>query len=471
MRRTLLRVLAVLMMLVPLGADASVGAAPAPGLPAQIVDFTPDKTRMETYPSTDFSGGEPTAGTTDWRVVHGTGNAAELWLHATPEGRIYDLGGRYLNYSDDGGETWKSVRPLEPLVNGEGSVVMAPNGDILGVTWDPYAGDRVWTFKYTAAEDTWSYAPAPFHTPFWDRPGIDVIPGDFTSPTGEKVSYITMIKGFPHEAWQYSYDGLHYPFTTSLSVDAATTDPISEWLDVDPDPSLDYIQPLPVLGGAVTPVGGGKGVLGSLMFSGEDMRWHEFSLPSGEQLSGITQTDSRGYLHNVVRSGADAVYRMSADGGRTWSDGLTLPGIRPGDMKANAAAGVAAVSGVDGTQDVLYKLDISGSQPRILRHYLVGLGDDCRCQGIGFYGVQGGHRFDFHSVAILPDGRLAVSFMDSTTITNFPTLGTPVVAPALAVEQAPAAPPPPPPTDCRPGKGNPPASAARPPALPCRPSR
>jgi hypothetical protein len=261
------------------------------------------------------------------------------------------------------------------------------------------------------------------------------------------VSYVTLIKGFPHELWHYSYDGLHYPFTISKAVDGATTAQITEWLEVEADESFDYIQPLPVLGGSVTALGGGKGVFGSLMFSGEDMRWHRFSLPEGAMVGGITQTDSLGRIHNVARSGTDAVYRMSADGGRTWTE-LDLPNINPGDLKAHAAAGVAAVSGVTGTQDVLYKLDITGDEPKVLRHYVIGDGQDCRCQGIGFYGLQGGHRFDFHSVAILPDGRVAVSFMDSTTEMAFPTLAQPVIAPALAVEQ-----PSPPAEDLSPTEG------------------
>jgi hypothetical protein len=135
MRKTLLGFVALTLALGATGAAAT-STAPV-GLPAPIVDFTPDKIRMESYPSTDFSDVEPVEGSTDWRVVHGTGNAAELWLTVSPEGRLYDMGGRYINYSDDEGETWKSVRPLEPLVNGEGSVVMAPNGDVLGVTWGP----------------------------------------------------------------------------------------------------------------------------------------------------------------------------------------------------------------------------------------------------------------------------------------------------------------------------------------------
>jgi hypothetical protein len=443
MQRSVLGVLALVLVLGSSGAAASpsvpgavADVAVAPGLPAPVTDFTPEEIRLSDFATTDFTGEEPVSGTSPWRVVLGTGNAAELWLHASSDGRIYDFGGRYITYSDDDGQTWKTVRPLEPLVNGEGAVVQAPNGDIVGVTWDPYAGDRVLTFKYTAADGSWTYAADPFHTPFWDRPGIDVIPGDFTAPTGERVSYITLIKGFPHEVWHYSYDGLHYPFTTSRSVDGATTTAVSRWLDVDPDPSFDYIQPLPVLGGMVTPLGDGMGVSGSMLFDGGDMRWHRFSLPEGPALSGITQVDSLGRVHNVVRQGSDAAYRMSTDGGRTWTEDLVLAGINPGDMKANAAAGVAAVSGVRGTQDVLYKIDISGDAPRLLRQFEIGQGDDCRCSGVGFYGVQGGHRFDFHSVVILPDGRLAVSFMDSTTISSFPTIGLPVVAPALAIELA-----------------------------------
>lgn len=434
MKKALLGLLTLLLALGATSATADFERSMAPaGLPAQVVDFTPDGVDVKSYPVTDFSGDQPVEGSTAWRVVRGTGNAAELWLTASEQGRIYDFGGRYINYSDDDGQTWKSVRPLEPLVNGEGSVVMAPNGDVLGVTWDPYAGDRVWTFKYTAADKTWSYAVDPFHTPFWDRPGIDIVVGPFKAPTGETVPYITMVKGFPHDLWHYSYDGLHYPFTTSLAADRATNTPIKEWLDVKADASYDWIQPNQQGNNGVAALGAGKALLGSVMFSPTDMRWHSFSLPAGTMPGGNRQTDSKGRIHSVVRSGSNALYRMSADGGRTWTE-LELPGINPGDLRANAGVGVAAVSGVQGRQDVLYKLDISGDEPKILRRYMVGKGDDCRCSGVGFYGVQGGHRFDFHSVVILPDGRLAVSFMDSENITKFPTIGTPVVAPALAVE-------------------------------------
>ncbi|MFN2525845.1 MAG: hypothetical protein ABR505_06225 [Actinomycetota bacterium] len=416
-----------------LTADASVGPTQGVGIPAQVVEFEPYSIGNKTYPSTDYTAGKRAA-KTKWRVISGTGNAAEIWITTTSDGRLFDLGGRYINYSDDQGLTWRSVRPLEPLANAEGSVLGAPNGDVVGVTWDPYSGDRVLTYKYDAGEDTWSYMYNVLHTPFWDRPGIDVVPGNFTTPTGEKVPYITFINGLPHDPWYYSYDGLHYNNVSSFTADRQTTEPITEWPKVKASAAFDYVQPHYYF--PFTPLGGGRAITGTTrhsMFSAEDMRWHDFSLPSGKPFGGITQTDSKGRLHTVVGAGDGFQYRISSDGGKTW-ESLTVKGGQPGDFRANAAAGVAAVWALDKQQDLVYKIDISGDKPKLIRSYVVGLGDDCRCGGVGFYGASGGHRFDFSSLAIFPDGRVAVSFMDSTTLMPFPTLGLEVVAPALAIE-------------------------------------
>jgi hypothetical protein len=406
-------------------------------LPAQVVDFTPESTTVRTFPSTDYTdpAAGPRAATTDWRVVMGTGNAAELWLHGTQDGRLLDLGGRYVNYTDDGGVTWKSVRPAEPLVNAEGSVIAAPNGDVVAVTWDPYSGDRVITYKYVAAEKAWYYMYQPIHTPFWDRPMIDVVPGPFTDPLGNSVPYLTFINGLPHDPWQYSYDGLNYPGISYRSRDASSTPPISSWLDVKPDPMRDFTQvEADGLFFGFAPLDDGKAWSENLMFTREDMKWHRWTTPDGDTIEGPLQIDSRGWLHNVLRSGTGFEYRVSTDGGRSWST-VQVPEVgRPGDFKANAAAGVAAVWSLKGKKDVVTKLDITGAQPSVLGVYDVGLGDDSRTGGIGFYGLTGGHRFDFSSIVVLPDGRVAVSFMDSKTKMHFPTLGTEVVAPGLAVE-------------------------------------
>lgn len=429
--RSIIAALAVGGLLLAVGLVSGGGAAAqTAGIPIDPIPFEPSGMSQATYEVIDYTGDEPVHTTADFRIVNGTGNAAELWLTTTEEGRIYDLGGRYLNFSDDEGVTWQSVQNVEGMINGEGSVAVAPNGDVVGITWDPYSGDRVFAFKYDKAADQWYYQMNPFHTPFWDRPGIDVVPGPFDTPLGE-VPYITFINGFPHTEWWYSLDGLNYVVPTSLVADPMRTDEVEAWLDVQPAAHLDWIQSNQYFPFAA--LGGGNAIHGDLFWSGQDMAWHDFSLPDGAPLTGMTHTDSLGRFHNVRSVGGGTLYRMSDDGGRTWSEAL-VEGVRPGDFRANAAVGVAAVAAEEGTQDVVLKFDISGDEPVLTHRYDVGLGDDCRCQGVGFYGLNGGHRFDFLSISILPDGRFVSSFMDSTTIMPFPTLGQEVVAPALAVE-------------------------------------
>ena len=414
---------------------------------ARVVDWTPPvPTSTRSFPSTDFTDPVvgPRAGTTDWRVIGGTGNAAELWLHITNTGRLLDLGGRYVNYTDDQGLTWKSVQPLEPLVNAEGSVIQAPNGDVVAITWDPYSGDRVLTYKYNAAEKKWYYMYQPIHTPFWDRPMIDVVPGPFTDPLGTSHPYLTFVNGLPHDPWQYSYDGLNYPGISHRARDRGPA--VQSWLEVKPDPMRDYTQiATDGLFFSFAGLDDGKAWSeGNLLFDRADFRWHPWSTPDGQTIQGALQIDSRGWLHNVQGS----EYRLSPDGGRTWN-ALTLPPGMTGDYKANAAAGVAAVWALRGKKDMVFKIDITTSQPKLIREYEVGLGDDPRSGGVGFYGISGGHRFDFSSIGVFPDGRVAVSFMDSKTKIPFPTLSNPatcaikeiqpspceVVSPMLAIEQ------------------------------------
>ena len=432
-----------------LGAGAGNATAPVQvALPARVVDFTPMvPTTTRTFPTTDFT--DPTAGprqgTTDWRIVSETGNAAELWFTITSTGRILDLGGRYVNYSDDQGKTWKSVRPQEELVNGEGSIIQAPNGDVVALTWDPYSGDRVVTYKYTKATGQWQYMYMAQHTPFWDRPSIGVVPGEFTDEFGDKVPYLTWTNGFPHTHWQYSYDGLNYTGISSRSDDASDTTPISSWLDVKPDPMFDYIQPNEDLQQGLipkfAPLGEGNAWSDNYMFTASDMKWHDWSTPEGDEITGSLQVDSRGWLHNVQSASGGFLYRTSTDGGRSWNE-LEVSGASAADLRANGAAGVAAVSGRKnvagrGVQDYVYKIDISTPQPKLLREYLVGEGNDSRSGGIGFYGATGGHRFDFSSVGIFPDGRLAVTFMDAKTKVPFPSLANPATC---AVEDQPDGP-------------------------------
>jgi hypothetical protein len=141
-----------------------------------------------------------------------------------------------------------------------------------------------------------------------------------------------------------------------------------------------------------------------------------------------------------VPTGGGFDYRISADGGRTWrSVSVALPPrftIDQIDFRANRAMGVAAVAvhalNADtlNDQDFAYKFAITGNQPFLQRRYTVGLGDAGSAAGVG-----NSVRMDFQTIAILPDGRLALSFLDSTTHYPSPTTGQEQPRPALAIEQ------------------------------------
>ena len=417
-------------------------SAELPGLPAQVVDISPPRS-TETYPTTDLTQGR--TGTTTWTVVQATGNCCENYLQAASGGRLLDFGGSYLNYTDDGGTTWKSVRPIEPLVNGEGAVVVGPNGDILGVEWDPYSGDHLVAVKYDAAEGVWLYQEMPLKTPFYDREWIAVAPGPFTID-GRTVPYLTFVKGgFPSkELWLYSTDGLTYTQASSKFVDSTLNESESRTLPISASAAFDWIQPN--TNGGATPLGAG-GMLAAPDFPATEWSrfdgstWRGFTFPGGEEPDGAFQVDSQGRLHNVVPNGNSFTYRISSDGGSTWkSVVVSLPAgsnFEEWDFKANAQAGVAAVAihaqdtqlGVD--RDLVVKLDIGRKGPRALRIYQVGLADLGATAGVG-----NDVRFDFGTVAILPDGRVATSFLDSTTTSPSPTTGEERISPAVAIEGA-----------------------------------
>jgi hypothetical protein len=228
MRRPAL-ILTLVLGLVVLAATAGAGAVHAvsvPGLPAKVVSIT-RPTALKTYATVDYS--KKTVGKTTWRVVQGTGNCCEDYLTSTPKGRLLDFGGSFINYTDDQGLHWHQVQPLNPLVNGEGAIVVNPNGDIDAIGWDPYSGDHLQAFKYTAATKAWTYAEQPLHQPFYDREWITVLPGPFVI-NGQSYPYVTFVKGgYP---WKdpafYSTDGLTYTNASSMFLDETTGDACRE---------------------------------------------------------------------------------------------------------------------------------------------------------------------------------------------------------------------------------------------------
>ena len=199
-----------------------------------------------TRPTTTAKDGVPSkddrAGTTTWRIVQATGNCCENYLTSSADGRLHDFGGTYVNYSDDRGLTWTSVRPLTPLVNGEGTIGLAPDGDVAGVGWDPYSGDHLQAFKYEAETGRWLYTETPIHQPFYDREWVLVVPGPFTID-GQTVPYITFLKGgYPSkELWYWSTDGLNYVQVSSKFVDR-TLDGAAKSVATSAHPDGDSLQ-------------------------------------------------------------------------------------------------------------------------------------------------------------------------------------------------------------------------------------
>jgi hypothetical protein len=429
-------------------AGPATGQLPVP-LEAQVVPIAPPVSEA-TYPTRDYGkdgapSGNDRVGTTTWRIVEDTGNCCENYLTASSEGRLYDFGGTYINFSDDRGLTWSSVRPLTPDINGEGTISMAPGGDVVGVGWDAYSGDHLQAFKYEAETGRWLYTETPVHQPFYDREWVLVVPGPFTID-GRTVPYITFLKGGTptKELWYWSTDGLNYVQVSSKFVDK-TLDGTVRTPAVAVRADADWLQGNTNTG--MTALGAGGALAapdspdsGWSIFDGAAFSWSRVTLADGSAPRGLFQVDSIGRLHNVIPQGRSFTYRWSADNGGTWaSREVALPEgqvIEEIDFRANYAAGVAAVvvraQDTDGTdQDVVFKLGIGrkDASPRLLRRFDVGLGDLNATGGLG-----NDVRMDFQTIAVFPDGRVAVSFLDSTTQSTSPTTGAKRPSPAIAIE-------------------------------------
>ncbi|HJR44107.1 MAG TPA: hypothetical protein VJ927_00725 [Actinomycetota bacterium] len=413
-----------------LGLPATAHKAP-PNLDAVVVDAT-FLSDQASYPSIDFgrsgSARDDREGTSEWTTFFDTGNCCENYLTSSKDGRLMDFGGSYVNFTDDDGKTWKSVRPITPLQNGEGAIAVAPGGDVVGVEWDPYTGDHLLAFKYDVEDKKWIYAEMPVHAPFYDREWIASVPGPFTID-GQKVPYVSFIKGaWPSkEAWFYSTDGINYDRVMSKFLDQTVAGGQGgrTWVPTSGTPDSDWLQPN--TNGGIFPTGGGWAIASpDVPFSGGDwavlnpktLTWETFAPRGGAR--GRYQVDSAGTLHNVISEDNHFLYRVSTDGHRTWKTlKVPLPKghvIEEIDFRANRAVGIAAVA-IHGHErksqkdkDMLFTLDITKSTPRLANYYQVGLGDVNGASGVGAE-----IRFDFETVTILPDGRVAMSFYDTTT--------------------------------------------------------
>jgi hypothetical protein len=355
-----------------------------------------------------------------------------------PNGRLVEFGGTTPLYSDDEGQTWSKVVPVTPLVNGEGAVVAGPGGSVLAIGWDPYSGDHLQAFKYDPSTDTWYVAEVPLHSPFYDRPWITVAPGPWHLDDGSTSSYLTLVRGgYPSKDPELaSTDGLAYTTLTSPALDSAQDTTASGPLPDGPNPLADYWQPHPGAGTLPLTDGGllqltqaGDGDLASCPLTRlrtDTGTWQCYDLPTLD--SGITRQDSRGWLTRVLPSddGRQLQVRISKDGGESWGTATTLIPPNHGtleaplltDIKVNGALGIAAISArfddaAGHGQDMVFRLDVSRTTPRWLDTAYLGLGDIVTANDAS---GSAGDRFDFASVAILPDGHIAASYQDSTTL-------------------------------------------------------
>ena len=441
MRRSLIALAALAALAAGFGTRNAAGTR-ALALPASVVDIQ-RPVSTTSYSTTDY--GRHKTGTTTWRIVQGTGNCCENYLTATKAGRLLDFGGTYINFTDDRGLHWKQVQPATPLVNGEGTIDLAPNGDVIAIGWDPYSGDHLQAFKYEAFSGKWWWTEQPLHRPFYDREWVTVIPGPF-SIDGATYPYISFLKGgYPSkELWLYSTDGLTYDNASSKFLDDTQNGMKSEPLPTAKLPNADWTQGNSNTGLAALGAGGALAApdeLGgwSLLDPGS-LTWWGYQFPGSVDPQGLFQVDSAGRVHNVVPSGTGFDYRLSSDGGQSWKTvHVALPpkySIDQIDFRANKAAGVGAVvihalnSDTGNDQDWVWKFSISGSAPVLQRRYTVGLGDAGSAAGVG-----NSVRMDFQTLAIFADGRVAVSFLDSTTHYPSPTTGQEQQRPALAIEQ------------------------------------
>jgi hypothetical protein len=239
------------------------------------------------------------------------------------------------------------------------------------------------------------------------------------------------------ELWYRSNDGLTYTEVSSKAVDEEINDPVEGPLETAANPDLDWVQANTRTG--LTPLGGGSALAapdtgGWAVLNPDTLQWAAFSFPDGAP-RGLYQVDSAGRIHNLRGEGGEAEYRMSADGGTQWE---TLKFQLPPDhrfelvdFRANRAVGLAAVAvhasaGKD--VDLLYTIDISGAKPLLRRRYTVGLGDFNSTAGL-----LNSTRMDFQTVAVFPDGRVAMSILDSSTKADSLSMGE-VNGPELAVE-------------------------------------
>jgi hypothetical protein len=420
------------------------GPAPLPSSGATPTRVTV-AVRTSSYAVFDARGHK--SGTARWRISPAGGNCCETYVSGTRSGRVVESGGTYPWYTDDRGKHWYEVKFDVPdqndngqaIAGGEGATVIGPHDDIYGVTWDAYSGDHLQAYRYTAQTKKWDVSEVVMKSPFYDRPWLTYARGTYALSGGQAKQLLDVTGGgITKDVDTFSADGLDYGDPSFFYLDEQRTAPGRFAVKVARNQDADYWQPHP--GTGTMPLNAG----GVLRFYNEDDLTGDKGCPTARlmptavwqcvktkaRFHGVVRQDSRGYLVEAYPTPGNSslVLATSRDGGMHWAHTTLVPPKATGavrletpnlyDVVANGALHQAVVSArfddaKGNGHDMVFRVDTRGRAPRLLATYQVGKGDLNTANDVT---GSAGYRYDYESVALLPDGKIAMSFDDSTCL-------------------------------------------------------
>ena len=351
------------------------------------------------------------------------GNGAEHYLATTKSGWITNLGGEYPYWSEDGGLTWDYYAPLTEQFDGlgEGAIIEAPNGDILAMSWYPYSGDRFISYLYDSNVGRWNNNMFEREYPiFYDRPWIAAVQGPINTLTGT-YPWASLVTSNFYDDVLISIDGLNYEPLPDPST-AQGTEVFN--LDFKPGHEYDFLTPHREIDATTIPTGG---LLLPRYFGDEnailrtDLTWGRHRQESGVPIPAPHLViDSSGALHSVEQDGDTLYYHISLDGGKTWNASEVFEIVNAshleewefqadGENELSVIYMRSQVEDVD--KDVIFHIRDYRSSLEPDSITMIGQGDLDATSGLG-----NDIRFDFASLAILPDGRSIVAYQDSTDV-------------------------------------------------------
>ena len=417
--------------------------------------------RVSAYPVYDAHGHR--IGTARWRMSAAGGNCCETYVTATRSGRLVESGGTYPWYTDDRGKHWQQVKFDIPdqndngktVAGGEGAAVVGPDGTVYGVTWDAYSGDHLQAYTFDPQHKSWQVSEVVLKTPFYDRPWLTYAQGPFVL-NGTKVSHLLDVSGggITKDIDTFSSDGQDYSSPSFYYYDETSNSSTPTFrIPVKPNPAADWWQPhpwtgeLPLTAGGVLRFNNTEDVTSSsacdvARLDPATSKWQCVRLVG--HLQGEVRQDSRGYLTEVYPNPGlgSLTLATSRDGGVHWSSTRLAPphGVASQletpdlfNVVANGKLKQAVVSSrwddaAHHGHDIVFRVDTSRPAPRLMQTYLVGKGDIETGNDVTSLTMP---RFDYESVSLFTDGKIAVTFVDSTCLqptTRDPKHDSPEVA-------------------------------------------